>query len=178
MPKLLSSVVFLCLLITGNCLDREYDNEYGNSIDGNLYPEQEFKQAGSVAIEEAEAAVEDIPNDIFDPLTTEITVAGITITPALVYIGTLLPENILIHIAQNAVNFFCSTLFWFFLMSVTQGTTGKRKRRSTDEIVEEYFEDGLNTVLGTVQVDGDTVAWVFRQFANTAEQYKRLKDEL
>ena len=71
-------------------------------------------------IEEAEAAAEDIPNDIFDPLTTEITVAGITITPALVYIGTMLPENILIHIAQNAVNFFCSTLFWFFLMSVTQ----------------------------------------------------------
>ena len=35
-----------------------------------------------------------------------------------------------------------------------------------------YFVQ-LDTVLSTIQVDGDTVAWVFRQFANTAEQYKR-----
>ena len=40
-------------------------------------------------------------------------------------------------------------------------------------MIDDLYFVQLNTVLGTVQVDGDTVAWVFRQFANTAEQYKR-----
>ena len=45
--------------------------------------------------------------------------------------------------------------------------------QTNSKMIDDLYFVQLNTVLSTVQVDGDTVAWVFRQFANTAEQYKR-----
>ncbi|XP_023332941.1 uncharacterized protein LOC111704820 [Eurytemora carolleeae] len=102
--------------------------------------------------------------------------AGISVNPTLWYTGVFQPENILIHVSQNFFNFFSSSMFWFILMALTQGTT-KRKRRSVDE--EDVLQlDEVVSEFNSVLVDGDNVAWFLRKMAETAEQYKRLKDEL
>ncbi len=42
--------------------------------------------------------------------------------PPLVYSGVLQPENIIIHVTQNLVNFLSSSLAWFVLLNVYQVT--------------------------------------------------------
>ncbi|XP_023337268.1 uncharacterized protein LOC111708199 [Eurytemora carolleeae] len=164
MQKLVVSTVgffLLILLVEGN--PRQTSSE------DKLF---DLKQAGLVGIEVYESLIED--------LSEEFTIGGITISPSLVYIGTVLPENVIIHLIQNAFNFITSSIAWVALMVVTQGTTKRRKRRSiADYVAGPYvIDDKTETVLDSINVDGDTVAWVLRRFADTAEHYKRLNDEL
>ena len=57
---------------------------------------------------------------MIEDLSEEFTIGGITISPSLVYIGTVLPENVIIHLIQNAFNFITSSIAWVALMVVTQ----------------------------------------------------------
>ena len=42
------------------------------------------------------------------------------VNPNTLYTGLFLPENILIHVAQNFINFIASTLVWAILVLITQ----------------------------------------------------------
>ena len=56
-------------------------------------------------------------------MSEDVDIGGITISPSLVYIGTVLPENVIIHLIQNAFNFITSSIAWVALMVVTQVIT-------------------------------------------------------
>jgi len=130
----------------------------------------------SIKVCESQRQYEDLRRfypSLYDTSENEVEsrTAGLTIDSNTVYTGILQPENVLIHVAQNLVNFVASSVTWAFVVYAYSGTAIGRKRRSADDLdeVEDAWSLGL---------DGDNVAWLLRQMANTAEKYKRLDDEL
>ena len=89
------------------------------------------------------------------------------IDPATIYTGVNDPNNILIHVSQNFVNFASSTIAWFVLAAFFDngGSLQKRKRRSLNsEDAEETFKSRFS---------GERLANVFRSMASTAESLDR-----
>lgn len=93
-----------------------------------------------------------------------------------VYSGTWDPNNIAIHVSQNAVNFFTSTAFWGLASFFYQAPSKKRslyqtpwadnsvfyKKRSVNDDVQESSSKG-------VKISGKKIAAMLRTFAETAE---------
>ena len=90
------------------------------------------------------------------------------IDPATIYTGVNDPNNILIHVSQNFVNFASSTFAWFVLAAFFDngGRVQKRRRRSpkSGDNVEEAVKSRFS---------GERLANVFRSFASTAESLDR-----
>jgi len=116
-------------------------------------------------------------NEIQDSDVEERTGGGVTLDSTTIYNGVFQPENMIIHIVQNLVNFVASTMTWGLLMTTYQAPV-KRKKRSSDLGADSFFPHDEEESRFGLNIDGDNVAWVLRQLASTAEQYKRLNDEL
>ena len=93
------------------------------------------------------------------------------IDPATIYTGVNDPNNILIHVSQNFVNFASSTFAWFVIAAFFDngGSIQKRRKRSTPKTAEqENAEEGIKS-----RFSGERLANVFRSFASTAESLDR-----
>ena len=93
------------------------------------------------------------------------------IDPATIYTGVNDPNNILIHVSQNFVNFASSTFAWFVIAAFFDngGSIQKRRKRSSPKTAEqENAEEGIKS-----RFSGERLANVFRSFASTAESLDR-----
>ena len=92
------------------------------------------------------------------------------IDPATIYTGVNDPNNILIHVSQNFVNFASSTFAWFVIAAFFDngGNIQKRRKRSPKTTEEEKAEEGIKS-----RFSGERLANVFRSFASTAESLDR-----
>ena len=89
------------------------------------------------------------------------------IDPATVYVGVQDPNNILIHVSQNFVNFASSTLAWMVLaFFYDNASVQKRRKRASSTKVDNGETLGKS-------FNGERIANVFRSFARTAESLDR-----
>merc|ERR1711997_704821 len=83
-------------------------------------------------------------NTMYKQINTveESKTTGIAIDTDTVYAGVLDPNNILIHVTQNLVNFMASSLAWMVLLPLYQGTTGGRRKRGTEDASDGKLMSG------------------------------------
>ena len=89
------------------------------------------------------------------------------IDPATVYVGVQDPNNILIHVSQNFVNFASSTLAWFVLAFFYDNASVQKRRKRASSAKIDSEETAAK------RFNGERIANVFRSFASTAESLDR-----
>lgn len=112
-----------------------------------------------------------LPSSLYDSFSGDASgsrLGSASISPSTVYTGVFDPNNILIHISQNFVNFAVSTIAWMVFIPLYSGTSTGRGGRSLEggswfSWLSEHSED---------------VPWAFRRIADTAEVFYQLRDEL
>jgi len=112
-----------------------------------------------------------LPSSLYDSFSGDVSgsrLGSASISPSTVYTGVFDPNNILIHISQNFVNFAVSTIAWMVFIPLYSGTSTGRGGRSLEggswfNWLSEHSED---------------VPWALRRIADTAEVFYQLRDEL
>jgi len=104
--------------------------------------------------------------------------------------GIFDPNNIAIHVSQNAFNFIIPQIAWAFIAAVNSGGgSGKRRKRSEDsdpvDFGQNRFEDDDEDSGGGDEEDGlkpkfnaAKLAKMLRSFADVAESVQGYFDEL
>merc|ERR1719278_1411684 len=112
-----------------------------------------------------------IPSSLYESFAGEASgsrLGSASISPSSIYTGVFDPNNILIHVSQNFVNFAVSTIAWMVFIPLYSGTSTGRGGRSLEggswfNWLSEHSED---------------VPWALRRIADTAEVFYQLRDEL
>jgi len=85
-----------------------------------------------------------------------------------IYNGVFDPNNILIHVTQNMINFVASSLTWFLLLPFYQGASGREGRSGEDTGGSKWWD----------WLSQEDFSWALRRIADTADIISKFKDEL
>jgi len=111
-----------------------------------------------------------IPSSLYESFVGDANsgsrLGSASISPSTVYTGVFDPNNILIHVSQNFVNFAVSTIAWMVFVPFFTGTS--REGRSMEG----------SSWMSWLSGHSQDVPWALRRIADTAEVFNQLKDEL
>lgn len=110
-----------------------------------------------------------IPSSLYESFAGDVSgsrLGSASINPSTIYTGVFDPNNILIHVSQNFVNFAVSTLAWMIFVPIFNPTS--REGRSLEG----------SSWLSWLSDHSQDVPWALRRIADTAEVFNQLRDEL
>jgi len=171
--------------------EARYFPEYSNNVSSDwvqqalevILPRGEEKQASYqedeyarnyhqlIHLEDGVNRLASLPSSFFEttaPSQSESRVGLSSINTGTIYTGVFDPNNILIHVSQNFINFVASTITWFVFLPLYQGTGTGREGRN----IETGGSDWL------AWLTGRDFTWALRRIADTADIISQFRDEL